>query len=332
MSVVPIPKDFAGRMTSMARSGDFNNAFAALNQSGLNEDQKAKIAVILKESRLDMQQRISAVVGEGNIVSIAPSLSATQSLPASNDCIATELNEDIVGKLFYHVSQCDLTTLAAIACLNRLWNTCSAKFWAEYDLNKLCPELRVLDAETQGVRCEDEPKISKLRLVKWVREISPHVEGNAGVTQLTMTKGTTLNQLIAIAKGDGMSVGVLWHPTIEELGDVPAEQTYGILITNSVFFKSRLLHCDKQEILVKGHGCMMPTVQEYVALCVFTNKVFKKCLYGQNPSTSERTYGRSSTRVGISCFVVGRSARDCLNVSYYRSAHENHGAGAQRKF
>jgi predicted NAD-dependent protein-ADP-ribosyltransferase YbiA (DUF1768 family) len=502
MSVNTIPKDTIDKMTSTALSGDLNTAFAVLHQSGLTEDQKAKIAAILNEPRSDMQQRIIEVVGERNIASASfqatqvasseqvqcisfpdaptspfgnaypctfgfegkqyqnatacflaqqytdqpeimnlfttldpeeatslaeftpmtkerknswenpraghinrdgvlmkvlrakfeqnPELkkqlldtegaylvcqghglhlsdnfngsgknalgtclmrlrgefggtgqveppaaynTAMQSLQARCHFLANELYSDIVDRLFNaYASQCNFETLTAGACVNKLWNSCSTNFWAGFDLKDLttlCPQLTILDANTQGVKCEDEPKISKLRLLKWVREISPHVEGNAGVTQLTMTKGTTLNQLIEVAKGAGLTVDLLWDRIIPALGDVPVDQTYSILITNSVFLNSRNKAYNLQKILVEGHGCVMPTVQEYVALCVYTNKVFKKCLYGQNPWT----YGRSSTHVGTIPLVVGGSAPAGLDVNYGSSfGFESSGAGGQRKF
>jgi predicted NAD-dependent protein-ADP-ribosyltransferase YbiA (DUF1768 family) len=268
--------------------------------------------------------------GTGQVEPPAAYHSATQSLQARSHSIANELYSDVIGNLFYHLFQSDLTTLSAVSCVNKHWNTCSTNLWSGVDLKQLCPELTILDAEAQGVKCEDEPKISKPLLLKWVREICPHVEGNAGVTQLTMTKGTTLNQLIEIAKGEGMDVEVLWDRIIPELGHVPVEQTYGILITNSVFMNSRAKTFDLQKPLVEGHGCVMPTVQEYVALCVYTNKVFKKCLYGQNPWA----YGRTSTHVENSPLVVGGSVPAHLSIRSSRYdvfGREDYGAGGQRK-
>jgi hypothetical protein len=342
-------QDVIDRMTSTALKGDLSAAIAVLNQSGLNEDQKAKIASILNEPRSDMQKRIVAVVGEENIASTAASSeqapsahggtvqvappaeyhSAIQSLQTNSHFIGVELCSDVMGRLFYTcVSECGFKTLAALASVCKHWNHCLINFWERCDLKPLCPELTILDAETQKVECEDEPKINKLQLLKWVREISPHVEGNAGVTQLTMTKGTTLNQLIEIAKGEGMIVDVQWDRIIEELGDVPVEQTYGILITNNVFLNSRDNNVYSQEMLVKGHGCEMPTVQEYVALCVFTNKVFKKSLYGQSPWTN----GRSSMIVGNYPLSVGGSTSARLEINYGHFDNEDTGSGGQRKF
>jgi predicted NAD-dependent protein-ADP-ribosyltransferase YbiA (DUF1768 family) len=256
--------------------------------------------------------------------------SAKQSLLATGHFIGNGLPTDVMGRLFYTcISQCDFTTLTVLACVNKHWNSCSTGFWEGLDLKELCPELTILDAKAQGVQCEDEPKITKFRLFKWIRELSPYVEEDAGLTQLTMTKGTTLNQLIEIARGDGVTVEVEWDQIILNLGDVPVEQSYGILITNRVFLNSRRKNIILQEALVKGHGCEMPTVQEYVALCVFTKKVFKKRVYRNG------AFGRSSTRVSDTPLIVGNSTPDTLCVADPITRYlvfDGSGAGGKRKF
>ena len=83
-------------MMSTALSGDLNTAFAVLHQSGLNEDQKAKIAGILKEPRPDnkeqsiagMQQRIIEVIGGENIASTTASSQATHETPPERRCVS----------------------------------------------------------------------------------------------------------------------------------------------------------------------------------------------------------------------------------------------------
>jgi hypothetical protein len=351
MSVSATAKETIGRLISTALSGDVNTAVAVLQQSGLNEGQKTKIADILQEPRADnkeqtiaaMQQRIVTVVGEGNIASVATpneqpsSTQVSQVITSDQIGLPSDIMELLLNRYF---STCEFKTLSAVASVNKHWNSCSTNFWENRDLNdiqKLCPGLRILDAKAQGVSCEDEPKISIRRLLKEVSELSPHVEGDAGVTQLTMTKGTTLNQLVEIAKGLGMTVDLSWGSIKPTLGDVPVEQTYGILITNNVFLQSRnkpfknLVERDKafniKETLVKGHRCEMPTVQEYVALWIYTNKVFSKCLYGPSPAT----YGWSSTHIENYPLVVGGSTPKRLNIDSMRFSFAFGGAGGKRK-
>ena len=335
-------KDTIDRVMSTALSCDVNSAIAVVQQSELTQDQKAKITGILQEPRSDheeqtiaaLQQRIVAVVD--NIASAAtpkeqPSSSQVSQVITSDQIgLPSDIIELLLNRYF---SGCDFETLSAVRCVNKHWNECSTNFWNKRDVNdikKLCPGLRILDAKAQGIQCKDEPKISTIQLFKWVSKISPHVEGNAGVTQLTMVKGTTLNQLVAIAEGLGMQVDFQWDRIIPVLGDVPIRQSYVILITNSVFVNSREKCYTLQKKLVQGHGCLMPTVQEYVALCVYTDKVFHDFLYG---NSNPRTLARSSTQVDHNPLVVGDSAPGVLNVGYRGNFFysEECGAGGKRK-
>jgi hypothetical protein len=142
-----------------------------------------------------------------------------------------------------------------------------------------------------------------------------------------------------IAKGEGLAVALLaTREFIDKLGVVAVEESYRILITNSVFNKSRNTNYDSQVILVEGYGCKMPAVQEYVALCVYTYKAFKKCLYGHDPIT----YGRSSTNEKSWPMVVGNFNHAIPRLAapagfsiypdllYYKGA-EAVGAGGQRR-
>lgn len=269
--------------------------------------------------------------GKGQVAPAATYQITTQTLQARCSAITSELYPDIMGVLFRAcVSQCGIKIITALPCVNKYWNQLTIDFFAGCDLKQICPGLTIMDAKTQERGCDDEPNIDKFQIVKAVKKVAPHVENNEGVTLLTMIKGDTLNKLIEIAAQEGMTVDILWNRIIEELGDVPVEQTYRILVTNNVFMESRNKDYKSQEVIVEGHGCVMPMVQEYVALCVFTSKIFKKCLYRQNPLT----YGRSSTHVQGDPLVVGGSApgRLSVRIPHYDFGNESRGAGGQWKF
>lgn len=220
-------------------------------------------------------------------------------------------------------------SLSALACLNTHWNACSKTFWDKLDLKQLCPpELNILDAKMQGVEIDDEPSINILETLKAFKKLAPFVDENAGLTLLTMTRGLTLNQLVKIAMQKGMVIEFPGGKLLQNLGDIPVEQTYRILITNSVFINSRYMSYDVQKDLVSTHGCEMPTLQEYVALCVLTNTHFSQCLYGKNPYT----YGRSSTHHENRFLTVGGCALFTLYVDNDRLNSLSHGAGGKRKF
>jgi hypothetical protein len=243
--------------------------------------------------------------------------------------VMDQLLDDNIKEIFFHCqSNGDWESIGALACVNKYYRECATKYWEQFELKLFCPELRILDAEAQGVTVSDKPQINKLAILKCFHKLAPHVENNEGLTLLTMRKGLTLNQLVAIAAKAGMTVEIFWDKIVQELGDVPVEQTYVILITNSVFKESRNKSYALQKDLVGEHGCEMPTVQEYVALCVFTNIFFQKCLYGQNPWT----YGRTSTQFEGFPLIVGGSAPARLSVYNSDFGYEHCGAGGQRKF
>jgi hypothetical protein len=187
--------------------------------------------------------------------------------------------------------------------------------------------LTILDAKTQGITVDNEPCFSKLQILKWIKDLAPHVEDDKGVTLLTMTKGLTLNQLVAFAEKEEVTVAFGTQKILKELGDVPVEQTYVILITNGIFKKSRNLNDVQHQQSVTAYGCGMPTIQEYVALGVFTNKFFQKCVYGENLSM----FGRSCTPYRDCSLIFGYSGPGRLFVSYARSVLDSIGAGGRRK-
>jgi len=174
-----------------------------------------------------------------------------------------------------------------------------------------------------------EPKINHVEVLKSFCEIARHVEGQAGCTLLTMPEDLTLSLLVKIATDAGINIEFGWDAIQQEFGDVTVKQSYVILITNSVFMKSKNKSFAEHKELVVGHGCQMPTLQEYTALCVLTNKTFKKCLYAQYP----RTLGRSSTCIGRFPLLVGGSTPVSLRLSSFHGFDDQDlGAGGRRAF
>ena len=247
------------------------------------------------------------------------------------DGINPSLPTEILCEIIPH---CDLQTTGRLACVNKYFNACVKAYMERLDptdLTRLCPKLTILDAKAQGITVDDEPQVNKLQVLKWCKELAPHVENNEGLTLLTMPKGLTLNQLAAIATAKGITVDV-WDELLQEHGNVPVEQTYVIVITDSVFRISRSKIYAQQQELVARHRCVMPTVQEYVAHCVFTNIVYQKCIYRQDDEQTLWTYGRSSTHVQGFPLAVGCSgpARVDFDLSLGFGAGV-FGVGGQRK-
>jgi hypothetical protein len=279
-----------------------------------------------------MKERILAVLNGEDIeinegLEFAPN--GPQIIPMNQICYSEHPLEifDISEKIFAQfVAGGDFIGLQALALTSvKLYENFTLLVHS-FDLNHSAG-LTILDAKTQGITVDDEPCISKLQIWKCIRNLAHHVENNEGLTLLTMAKGLTLNQLVAIAAEKGIIMNFRLGPILQQVGDVPVEQTYVILITNSVFKESRDKSYYLQEKLVRRHRCQMPTVQEYVALCIFTSKCFKKCLYGRDPLT----YGRSSTYAAGFFLAVGGSASGGLDVKNFHEVKEDFGAGGRRK-
>ena len=159
--------------------------------------------------------------------------------------------------------------------------------------------------------------------------MSPHVEGKAGVKyfNFTLRDGLTLREIVEIAKGQGIKVGMSWDQILLEIGDVAIAQVFPCMLANNVFKESRNKSFDDQLVLVHGHGCELPTAGLQIMHIVLIQKISNQCLFGQNPLT----YGRSVTRVKNFPLVVGGSAPACLHVPYYNGcADEYCGAGGWR--
>jgi hypothetical protein len=197
------------------------------------------------------------------------------------------------------VPWCDLRTVGALFCVSHSLRQDVGGCLPPEITFKLCGDrLRVIDTGAAKT-----PLLNPLELIEKCRRLAPFVKGDAGLTYLIMRKGLTLRQLVTIAKEKGMTVAV-WDQHLEALGDISIGEDDGVLITNNVFKKSRKISRADQEALVHGLGCEIPSVQEYVALCVFTQQMFGKCLYA---GKFFKEFACSSTPVlfGTRFLVVG---------------------------
>ena len=238
----------------------------------------------------------------------------------------SELPPDLLGNIFNKFID-DLKLFTMLCCVDKRINKSVTHFWAGRDLNlkQICPELTIIDAKAQGKECGDEPKFNQFEVWKWVKKLAPHIEDKAGLTLLTMTKGTTLSQLAAIAAKDGKTVKLVW-PAANQI-DHPIDTSYRILISNSVFMKSSGKYENSENRLLE-HGCEMPTAVEYVALGIYTSKIFKGCLslVGRKPTSAH-----ARNRIDKYSLLVKSIGND--NLYILRGDTFNHyGAAGRRKF
>ena len=223
------------------------------------------------------------------------------------------------------VSLCDdPSTIVALSCVNHFLNQNVPECLSPEIAFKICSSrLRVINTGAVTM-----PAFNPFELIKRCHTLAPLVEGDKGLTFLIMCEGLTLRELVTMAAKKGITVDIWFGKILEEIGDIPIMQTYGVLITNNVFKNSRSKRYADQEELCFEIGCEMPTVQEYVALCALTQQMYEECLYGQDPVT----YGRSSTHVEGFPLVVGGSVPSQFLVRASRMFFEHHGVGGCQKF
>jgi hypothetical protein len=262
------------------------------------------------------------------------SLDTSLSRLSMNDVTANPLSHfDTLEKV---VPWCDAPrTIMALSCVSRSLNQDVVDCLTPEITFKIC-NFRVRIINTGSAAMLSYSLLELIRRCRTVapliEKLAPLVEGDAGLTFLIMREGLTLRELIKIAADKGITVNINWDEILEQIGDLPIKQSYGVIITNNVFKKSReenWSYSDKKELVSKV-GCEMPPVQEYVALCIFTQEMFGECLYGQNPWT----YACSSTCISTEWkeypVVVGACTPSQLSVLTGNFAHATLGAGGRQ--
>ncbi len=249
--------------------------------------------------------------------------------------IMTGIPGDITHQIFLQCfSNNDITGIQALSCTNKHFYTNLTMIIEKLDLAQLCPLLKIVSAEEAqkyGFTAQSALIFPKLKQIKAYQEMAPHVEGNAGVTyfNFTLPEDLTLRQIVKIAKGQGIEVEIHWSRILQDIGDVAIKQAFPCMLANNVFKDSRNKNYDEQCVLVRGHGCELPTVEQYIIQIVLIQKISNQslCLFGEYPLT----YGRSSTHVQGFLLVVGGSAPGRLGVLDFGWGRGTSGAGGRRK-
>lgn len=231
-------------------------------------------------------------------------------------------NSDIENLIFQELS---LASLANCASINKHWNLAISTYLSQIT-RKQCVELSgfrlsILDVEqlefiTNSGLIEPiivEPKSNFLHLLKQVMILSPQVENDQGLTLLTMPKGLTLNKLVQIAANHGMLLNVVSGWNTDLLRGVPVGETYQILISNSLFLDTRKHSVQEQNCIVEALGCRMPYLLEYCLLCVATQIVYQKQLYGNREDTSP-ICGVMLPKLGHDYLVIWSVAPSSLHI------------------
>ncbi len=235
---------------------------------------------------------------------------------------------ELIQRIFMQcLSNEDIKGFTALSFTNVHSYMTMQKLVNETALTKLCSNLRILDAKTLKFQ-EDLEDVGRCKALWNYYKLEPFVEGREGLTMIFNLEGLTLQNMKE--NKCGITVKVLWDQISEELDNVPEEDTGPEMISNAPITETRWKSIEAQETRVRDEVRFdgKPTLIQYLALLIATQKELKICLYGEKPLT----YGSTSIDVGGCPLVVGGSALGRLSVrDSYIWNREGHGAGGRLK-
>jgi hypothetical protein len=180
--------------------------------------------------------------------------------------------------------------IPGICSVCKSWNQLASSviFWKAYHLKELFPEATFIDKgvweervdanavkrlnfNEKGRPCLDKSLYLELKRLR--------IEGDAGITFLTIPEGLTFNILSSIAgdftKSEPFSFSYICPLFLEKYGDDAVTKTHTIAITNAILKKSAGLSHLEKEKLASQPGQELG-VLEVATLCVLTSKVASK--------------------------------------------------------
>ncbi|HSW86267.1 MAG TPA: F-box protein [Rhabdochlamydiaceae bacterium] len=246
-------------------------------------------------------------------------------------------NELFIHHIFKFFSPEELC-LASSVC--RKWRVCASdeSLWKAFDLTKLFPSLKIIDGRMWnahfdlnvfGLSLRNEPILDKRKEIPFIKKLfaTLKIEGDAGITRLTLPQGLTFNKLVNLAdspkQGDPASFKDVWSYITKVLGEISVDKTQVIYISNSILEGSRNLDDEELPQFARGTGCEMPEVLPAATLAILTYVCFQKRLYGADPWTYTLCSGD---------IVVGGFGRSGLVASSLYLIHwgEGYGVGAMK--
>ncbi len=192
-------------------------------------------------------------------------------------------------------------------------------------LTQLCPNLRILDAKACTFHV-DLTDVNKYNVVESYYKLEPFIEDQAGLTLIFNQEGLTLRKMTQ--NNWGIKILVFLPKISEALDDVPEKDAGPELITNAPIIETRSkddVLQEKRVLEVGFHG--KPTLIEYLALMIATQKELGICLYAEKPLT----YGRAATFFNDTAVVVGATSPGLIRVDGSSCAHTYDGSGGRLK-
>jgi hypothetical protein len=194
--------------------------------------------------------------------------------------------------------------------------------WNAFDLKKEFPSLKIFN-ETHWHAYADpsldidlsdlKPLNKKISIPLIKNFLSLSIQKNVGATLLTIPNKSTFGKIVQLAnapkKGRAATFKTIWDIIQKELGDIPVNKSYRILITNNIITGSQGLSFEDQYNVLKGMDCHMPSLLEATALHVVS------IITSQFSDTAPNTYTRCSAQIKDWYVLVGNLGSDgiCIN-------------------
>lgn len=261
------------------------------------------------------------------------SLSSTPCFQESSDP-ACSLPAEVMLQIFSNLSSIELCQ----SCLvNRQWRQLASdkSLRNNFNLEDFFPSLKVfdkaawqkhIDLPSFGLTMEDRSSVDKQTLIPGLRQLfsSLSVEGDAGITLLTIPKGLTPNIAINLPGAPKIDHACL---KLREIRNIPVEHTYTIAISNNVLEGSRNLSLSAQTKFASQKHCELPTALELVTLLVVTYLSSKERLYKAQCNDNLMTFARCIESIGDYPLVVGGFSSEGFNIDLSPQFHINGLAG-----
>ena len=190
-----------------------------------------------------------------------------------------------------------------------------------------------LDAFGLDVEGEGDQTLSKraslILILRAVKELTPLIEENAGVTLLTIPRGLTFTKLVALAESPKQGNSgriVFWDRFQQEFGEIPVDETYRIVISNSLLWSSSSPNDHLAQGLVTGHEGNIPRVLEVSTLSILTNMVFSTRLFGNS-----RTFTICRETIDVLKMSAGGFLEGMFSSYTYCPNNELYGVAIARK-
>lgn len=260
--------------------------------------------------------------------------------PMSKDVLPPEVRRYIFEFL-------SLEKWGQISCICKEWKMLTAdnSLWESLNLKTLFPKLQILDAKTWKTHVDmatyeldvaadfrqDKQMIKTLK-----KFASLKIEGDAGITLLTIPKGLTFNKLMRLAQSpkQGRVTRIKDfgdHQIAKNFGNIPIDRTYRVIITNNILEKSRRTPRCHQEGIVELLGCQLPGVLEVATLAILTyissTKILPTRLYNDNP----RTYTNCLEQISSFWVIVGGFTAQGLEISPCCFSNTDTGIGVSQR-